>query len=466
MDKKNNLNLTLLSKYKPSNLDEIIGNKNTISLIRKWIKDFKYASLKQIQKKSKCKKKSTEVSSISYIHGPGGIGKTLLATMILQSEGYLVFEMNAGDIRSKKRIQEIMEKLLLNGAVDIMKKNNKNCSIGIIMDDIDGMSCGDKGGLHELFSAISSTNNCRIPVICISTKPYEKKIANNVMTEFELSMLTKSDLLPFFENICMREKWKLHEDKLLFLMQFCNFDVRKTILIFEVCVQSNIYDNVSFQEFTNVVLNTMKQQTSDLNLFEITNSLYNKSLNYKQLFDSYNFDTNLIPMMIHENLPSQLNKKQITNKEYNTIFLKIIYQLSLGDMLIKNIHTKSDTIKYLNDTSGLVHTHSLNHIFYNTKNKIKPISNKITFTNSLSKSATQSNMKTILSSIGCNLNCTQKYFCDMFPLINNEIIEKENIKIVSKLEQTEIEKIIQIYQKWGGDKLSIKEKKKIKKLFD
>ena len=112
---------------------------------------------------------------IVYLYGSGGIGKTSLAQVILKQYNYELYEMNSGEVRSKKRMQDILDKIFNNHNVNIMKKENRRQTMSIIMDEIEGMSCGDKGGLHELFHSINELNTCIHPVICIGNRPYEKK---------------------------------------------------------------------------------------------------------------------------------------------------------------------------------------------------------------------------------------------------------------------------------------------------
>jgi replication factor C subunit 1 len=124
-----------------------------------------------------------------------GIGKSTTAALLAKEAGFDVLEYNASDARSKKRLQE-------EGFMEISDNRNLGeffgqkvffssfclrffgwvcfshwslCSFQagqpvrssrtlVIMDEVDGMGGGDRGGNQELIALIKKT---RVPVICI-----------------------------------------------------------------------------------------------------------------------------------------------------------------------------------------------------------------------------------------------------------------------------------------------------------
>lgn len=127
-------------KYKPKSIDDMVGNKKNIDTIKKWLSDFK--------------NKKTNVERALFISGPPGIGKTTIAHLILKEFDYEIIEFNASDVRSQKSVKDNLLKILNNTNVSLMQ-DNKLRDIGIIMDEVDGMSSGDRGGVSELVSIIS-----------------------------------------------------------------------------------------------------------------------------------------------------------------------------------------------------------------------------------------------------------------------------------------------------------------------
>jgi replication factor C subunit 1 len=89
------------------------------------------------------------------------------------------------DVRSKNGLQEkifLTTNKTLSGFFATSEETNnkgpaspntgKTC---LIMDEVDGMSAGDRGGMSELITIIKTT---KTPIICIANDYYDKKIAS------------------------------------------------------------------------------------------------------------------------------------------------------------------------------------------------------------------------------------------------------------------------------------------------
>lgn len=72
-----------------------------------------------------------------------GIGKTTLATVVAKSLGYGLLELNASDTRSKKTLDEELSDVVLSKAIGLKMESKKRV---VIMDEVDGMGAGDRGG--------------------------------------------------------------------------------------------------------------------------------------------------------------------------------------------------------------------------------------------------------------------------------------------------------------------------------
>ena len=99
--------------------------------------------------------------------GPPGVGKTTLAHILLKHYGFDVIEFNASDLRNSEQLDNILKETLKSSKNVLGMLNNENQRIGIIMDEIDGLSTGDKGGMKRLQYYLAK-NNFFCPMILTS----------------------------------------------------------------------------------------------------------------------------------------------------------------------------------------------------------------------------------------------------------------------------------------------------------
>ena len=118
-----------------------------------------------------------------YIYGDPGSGKTAFVTNILKELDYDVVKYDAGDIRNKSIIDTITKHNMSDkNIMSLFHKKVKR--IAVVMDEIDGMNNGDKGGINSLIKIIrpKKTKKQRLeeitlnPIICIGNYHIDKKI--------------------------------------------------------------------------------------------------------------------------------------------------------------------------------------------------------------------------------------------------------------------------------------------------
>ena len=149
-----------------------------------------------------------------YLHGYPGSGKTYFATEILKSLNYDIITYNAGDVRNKALFQTIDSNNVSNrNVLDLMNRRVKK--IAILMDEIDGMNNGDKGGIDALIKLIrqkktkkqKNENTTFNPIICIGNHESDKKIRELMKachvfelkkpTDTQVAKLMMKDLPPY-----------------------------------------------------------------------------------------------------------------------------------------------------------------------------------------------------------------------------------------------------------------------------
>lgn len=95
----------------------------------------------------------------ALVTGPPGIGKTTAVGLIVKGCGYELIEFNASDERSALAVRKYFDEAKRSGVCGKRRV--------IVMDEVDGMSTGDRGGIGELAKVIAT---CSFPIICIANE--------------------------------------------------------------------------------------------------------------------------------------------------------------------------------------------------------------------------------------------------------------------------------------------------------
>jgi len=105
-----------------------------------------------------------------FLIGPPGVGKTTLAYRVMETMGFRIREFNASHTRSGACFRKVILPLLERGGVINMMETGKQGGLGVILDEIDGLSSGEKGGLQSLLAYLRewSPDTPGVPCIFIS----------------------------------------------------------------------------------------------------------------------------------------------------------------------------------------------------------------------------------------------------------------------------------------------------------
>lgn len=411
-------------KYKPKCLDDICGNKDNIHKIKSWIDDFR------------SKKEGTKMGL--FISGPPGIGKTSLSHLILTNYNYEIIEYNASDVRSQKSVKESLNKVLNSTNISVMKGSSLKV-IAVIMDEVDGMSSGDRGGVSELVSIINPNKGKRKvnktdfiysnPIICISNNNTDKKLSDlrKNCHEITFSKPTQSDVLLFSKKIIKSEHIDIDDMALTLLVNYSQCDFRRiTYLLQDI---HNTYHNkrITIDDIEELFNNFSKKKI-DLGLFDATKKLLTNYKSLNETLSLYESDRSLVSMMIHENFLLNINEKDFqTNLPY---IYNVYHYMALGDIIDRIIYNNQTW--YLQDFNGVIKcsypSYMCNNIF--SKNKQ---TTKTEFTSILSKSAIQfSNFKCIIS-IKNKFKVNKRYLYYLtYPLLKNLFLRTEKDKSYQK----------------------------------
>lgn len=219
------------AKYAPTSVNMICGNKTSVEKLQTWLRNWRKSA------KSGFKKPGKDGSGLYrsvMIHGPPGIGKTTAAHLVANLEGYDIMETNASDTRSKKLVETGLLGVLdttslrgyFSGAGQKVESEKKN--MVLIMDEVDGMSAGDRGGVGAL-AAIAKKTQIPLILICNERRLPKMKPFDHVTYELPFRRPTAEQIRARLSTICFREGLKIPPPVLDGLIEGTHSDIRQVI---------------------------------------------------------------------------------------------------------------------------------------------------------------------------------------------------------------------------------------------
>ena len=377
-----------------------------------------------------------------YVYGEPGTGKTTFVTNILKELDYDIIKYDAGDIRNTSVIEDITKHNMSDR--NIMSLFNKKVRrIAIIMDEIDGMNNGDKGGINTLIKLIrqKKTKKQKLeevtinPIICIGNYRVDKKIKElmKVCNTVELKPPTNPQIREIISRLLPDLPPKF-TDKFI---SYSQGDLRK---LNSIC---NIYKNNSdlFNEETIENIFQVKSYNDDTK--KITNKLIN---NYYRINDHINImnetDRTSVGLLWHENIIEVIDKldKNISVPFY----INQLDNICFADYIDRITFQKQ--IWQFNEMSSLIKTFKNNKNYHETFNK-KQIFNpaEVRFTKVLTKYSTEYNNTLFIQKLCQKLGMDKKDLFGFFIDLKNKYEDTHILGIFENYEITKLD-INRIYR--------------------
>jgi replication factor C subunit 1 len=380
-----------------------------------------------------------------YIYGSPGCGKTQFVRDLLTSFNYDIVKYDAGDVRNKALIDTITSNnMSSHNVLQLMARKPKK--IAIVMDEIDGMNNGDKGGINALIKLIrqKKTKKQRLenvtmnPIICIGNYYVDKKIKEliKVCHTFELKSPTQSQIIEIirykipdidFSSVVQKK-----------IVEYIQGDLRKIEFIEKIykikpdLLNSDTFDHIlhtkSFNEDSKKI--TKKLIETPLSITD-----HNRVINET--------DRTIVALLWHENIVDVLSK--LGNDKAIPFYLRILENICFADFIDRI--TFQNQIWQFNEMSSLIKTFYNHHLYHKEFASSKFIGD-IRFTKVLTKYSTEYNNLLFIYNLCQQLDMDKKDLVAFFQELRLHYGEKElNEKI------TEIEKL---FENTTIDKLDIK----------
>tara|TARA_A100001015_G_scaffold317259_1_gene433769 strand:+ start:69 stop:1370 length:1302 start_codon:yes stop_codon:yes gene_type:complete len=392
-------------------------------------------------------KQSLLTSRGIFVYGSPGSGKSHFVELLLKKLGYDIIKYDAGDVRNKSIIENITKHNMADtNVLSLFQKKTKK--IAIIMDEIDGMNSGDKGGINSLIKLIrpkktkkqKKEKSTMTPIICIGNQHIDKKIKEimKVCVTIELKTPSISQVTQLI-NILMPT---LDSELIKSMAEFIQGDLRKLNSTY------NIYKNQEKILKNQLIKNMFKQKNYNEDVKDIIKLLFQKKHLISNHLEVMNeTDRTSVGLLYHENIVDQL--EGYDKKDSLVFYNEILDNICFSDYIDRITFQKQ--IWIFNEMSSLIKTFYNNHLFHNKyKQKKKYASSQnVRFTKVLTKYSTEYNNSLFINNLCLQLSMDVKDMLSFFINLRKnhdleyiiELFNNENYEI-NKLDLNRIYKFI------------------------
>lgn len=416
------MNISWRDKYKPTRIEDIVGNKTQINEIEEYIKQFVGGN---------------EIICPSLlVIGPNGVGKTLIVDLILKKYDFdvMVPDLNTisitplkktvkenSDIRTLKTwFNKVKRNTILSYTGEIVKKK-----FAVVFDDVSNICMrNDKNTLKEIVKYNSTLKNDAVPIIIISNNKHNKMI-NEIKKNVEVIIkkkivvkkqnLTKNtkkqeitkieqikksnivtihkpentDLVNFIKEISKKENIIINDnlfDMMDIIIDHCQNDMRKLIDTLEdlkSIYKDTIIDSNLFEDYVK----TSRKKDINEGIFISTGILLNSYQGIDEIIKIYGEERAAMPLMVHENYLTEIDTqyKKLSKQKKAEMICEISENISISDKIDGIIY--SNQIWSLQDTHGFYSCVMPSFILKNNKSNNTYVTNKYIYTKDFNKTS-------------------------------------------------------------------------------
>jgi len=190
-------------KYRPQIISDMVGNEEARAAITEWFVKWKKGTKPLL------------------LVGPPGIGKTTIAYLVAKQFGYDMIGLNASDVRSKSRLNEILMPVL--GNVSVLGTPM------IFVDEVDGIhGRGDYGGASALVDILKEP---MVPIVLAANNDDSDKMKSikKAVKIIQFKKIPPRLLRVCLENILKKQSVKLSPGSLIKVIDKSKGDIRSMI---------------------------------------------------------------------------------------------------------------------------------------------------------------------------------------------------------------------------------------------
>ena len=406
------------------NMNEVLNRQQEIKKITDILKDFETNKDNPLFKKG------------IYIYGEPGTGKTTFITNLLKELNYDPICYDAGDVRNKTIIDTLTKHNMSDKNIMSMfyKKFKK---IAIIMDEIDGMNNGDKGGINTLIKLIRPKKTKKQkqeevtvnPIICIGNYHIDKKMKElmKVCNTIELKKPTTAQIDEILIQLMPNVEADLHEHMLSFIQN----DLRKLNMMY------TIYKNNNSILKKEMIHNLFQVKSYNDDTKQITQKLIHQKYSIHDHLTIMNeTDRTIVGLLWHENIIDVLGKMKPNVSIPG--YLQLLDNMCFADYIDRITFQKQ--IWQFNEMSSLIKTCKNNKLYHDLyKKRPKYCPSEVRFTKVLTKYSTEYNNSIFIHSLCQQLGMDKKDLFAFFLDIKNKYNDNEMMLLFENYEITKLD---------------------------
>jgi replication factor C subunit 1 len=345
-----------------------------------------------------------------YIHGPPGCGKTAFVNALLARLDIDAVTYDAGDVRNKAMVESIASHNISNrNVLDMMSASpaRRARRIAIVMDEVDGMNGGDKGGITALVKLIrqkktrkqKTEHETLNPIICIGGTGGDKKIKElmKVCHTFELAAPTRPQMSALILRLV--PGFAPSVDARAAAMQYIGGDLRRVAFIRQVW-----QTDPGLLEEPGVFTDVLRPAGSIDDAKRITRAVLQEDRALRDHAETISeTDRTIVSMLYHENVADVLDAAP--RRCRTALYKNILDSLCFADHIDRL--TFQNQIWIFNEMSSILKTFYSNHKLHASGVCVE-VADEMRFTKILTKYSTEYNNATFVHGLCRNLGLDRR----------------------------------------------------------
>ena len=265
----------LVEKYRAHKYEDIVGQDKAVEEVRHFLRDFP-------------KRRGL------ILYGPAGTGKTSLAIATAKENNLEILELNASDLRNRLKLEQIVKPATEQRS---LFKHGKV----ILMDEADGITGTDIGGIPELIRLIGTT---RYPMIMTCNDVWQTKLSP-LRAKCKLVEMKPLSTLTILESLKKISEKEGINKNITFLSQIA--------IKSQGDMRAAINDLQSYAHEHSLLVDVNDKRDVEDSIFNILRKLFKERDPFLELFDTTKLSLDEIFLWIEENIPREYKNEALVN---------------------------------------------------------------------------------------------------------------------------------------------------------